>query len=436
MRPPISIKTALVAAPTTALCAAWAEAWYRRPHASWDEEGSASFAAWLDGSYGESSGLLTLARASATCALKWLFFVPYLSGVHAVELIGIEKMHGAVRDHVHDGGRGLLSVSNHASTLDDPGLMCAGVLPSEAFYTPRKMRWNFCAEKVCFSKSEVLATIFGAGKALPLSRTGGLSQPVFKTTARMLASGHHVHIYPEGRVWQEGHHARDAEGRWATANSKRFGRPLVKLGPLHRGVGDLYASAVEEKLKLLRQVQRAEAEAAEAAAAAAARVGGGGANVVDTTREHAHTSPALSKPMPLDLEALPMLLPFFALGMDNVLPLESNGRPAKGLKALRRRGPSEPPVVVKVGDEIVVRDLVRAYELETTQETRLALVDGVVERIESALVVLEGEVRALARERGVEEKYGIPCASTREEWEAAQAKYAALFTKKRTPPEK
>ena len=428
---PLGYRGALLAAPTLALGAAWAEAWYRRPKPSWDKEGAADFASWLGRSFGESSGLLALARASATSALKWLFFSPYLTRVHTVELLEIERLHAAINNHVRDGGRGLLSVSNHASTFDDPGLMCAGVLPAEAFYTPRKMRWNFCAEKVCFSKGALLAAFFGAGKALPISRKGGLQQPVLKTTARMLASGLHVHIYPEGRVWQERAHARDEHGRWSTANGKRFGKPLAKLGPLHRGVGNLFASAVDARLGEARRVAaEAEAEAARG------------------PQPQSRSATRSATPAPLDTAQLPMILPFYHVGMDNILPIEADGRPAKGLNALRARAKGEPPVVVKVGSEIAVSDLVRTYEVAVGAATtrrdgaaagaaaaadagataaRLALVDGVVARIEAALLELEGEVRSLARERGTEASYGIPQKSTRAEWDAAQARYAALF---------
>lgn len=94
-------------------------------------------------------------------------------------------------------GRGLLTVSNHQSMADDPGLFAA-VIPWWKI-RPDKMRWVLCTEDVFFW-NKILQRLLGGGNVMPLDRTGSIEQPLFKAFQEKLADGSWCHIYPEGKV--------------------------------------------------------------------------------------------------------------------------------------------------------------------------------------------------------------------------------------------
>lgn len=102
-------------------------------------------------------------------------------------------------------GRGLLSVSNHTSTLDDPALFAA-TLPLSHFATDHLtggVRWALCARDVCF-KGRALARFFMSGKTLPVDRGAGAVQPATQAAGAALAGGGWVHLFPEGRIGYSG----------------------------------------------------------------------------------------------------------------------------------------------------------------------------------------------------------------------------------------
>jgi len=127
--------------------------------------------------------------------------------------------------------RGLLTVSNHQSVIDDPGLFSAFVpwwiLPINKF------RWTICTEDVFFANS-ILQKMLGAGNGLPLDRSGSLEQPMFQRFQEKLDQGNWCHIFPEGRVWQT----------W------RFEDSEVHLGKFKFGVGKIIAHCKNEPIIL------------------------------------------------------------------------------------------------------------------------------------------------------------------------------------------
>ena len=103
-------------------------------------------------------------------------------------------------------GQPLVTVSNHASTLDDPTLFCA-MLPLRHFATESRhgrVRWTLCANDICHG-SQRLSDFFLAGKTLPIVRGAGPGQPILALVAQQLrAHGDWLHVFPEGRVRQDG----------------------------------------------------------------------------------------------------------------------------------------------------------------------------------------------------------------------------------------
>lgn len=127
----------------------------------------------------------------------------------------------------------LLTVSNHKSMLDDPGLWT--LLPF-LFMRPNKFRWVFCTEDVFFA-NKYLSKIFAWGNVMPLDRHGSITQPMFDVLRNKLLQGSWCHIFIEGRVWQD----------W------RFQENIYtpRLGPLKLGTARLIAHCDIDQLPVV-----------------------------------------------------------------------------------------------------------------------------------------------------------------------------------------
>ena len=141
-------------------------------------------------------------------------------------------------------GQGLLTVSNHASTLDDPFLF-THLMPWAFYLTEHqhgRTRWALCAKDVCF-KHDLLAQFFLSGKTLPVVRGGGIGQEIMQVAAERLASGDWLHVFPEGGIPTH-FEGRTMEGtrlgrmRWGAAKliCDNANRPPVVLPFFHRGM--------------------------------------------------------------------------------------------------------------------------------------------------------------------------------------------------------
>ena len=117
------------------------------------------------------------------------------------------------------GGRGLVTVSNHVTAVDDPGVV-ATLIPPTHFAAPQHLRWQMCAADRCFKKRALLP-FFRGGRVLPVQRGGGPHHHFIDDTVRKLEAGDWVHVFPTGR--------RDPDSR--------------TLGQLKPGVGRMIASA-------------------------------------------------------------------------------------------------------------------------------------------------------------------------------------------------
>jgi len=149
------------------------------------------------------------------------FFTIILRIMNHFKSFGKEKL----MKHIwkREEGRGLLTVSNHMSVMDDPGLWSA-LLPWWRI-RPEKMRWGVCTDDVFFCFNGKMSPLFGGGNVIPLDRSGSLEQPLFKRFHEKLNQGSWCHIFAEGRVWQ----------------SWRFDPDLQHLGKFKFGVGKLVA---------------------------------------------------------------------------------------------------------------------------------------------------------------------------------------------------
>lgn len=150
----------------------------------------------------------------------------------------------------------LITVSNHRSVFDDPGVLGC-ILPLRLALIDRHIRWSICAEEICFQHNALLESFFVAGKTLPIFRGGGVNQCHLLDFARQAAAGDWLHIFPEGGVSQLTElGGRDSEDRsdigslkWGVAKliAHSHVRPVV-IPYYHFGMDGVMPMDSEKKL--------------------------------------------------------------------------------------------------------------------------------------------------------------------------------------------
>jgi len=200
-------------------------------------------------------------------------------------------------------GQPLLTVSNHISLVDDPSGLST-LVPHSVRASAHKMRWGVCSESECNTRGTFFAALASTGNTLPIQRSAGLYQQAMTAISEKLDAGEWVHIFPEGRIWQEfGKTKRSENGRWCLP-SGRCSAPWVKLGPFKWGVGKLIANA----------------------------------------------------------EVLPIVVPYFQYGLHNVVPQRGLD------DGIRDDAPRiGQHVTFKVGDPVDVADLIKEYHHRAIQ---------------------------------------------------------------------
>lgn len=207
-----------------------------------------------------------------------------------------EKAHRFILDRPK--GVGLLTVCNHTSVVDDPWLV-GSIMPWTTLFNLPQMRWGLCADSICFSNA-LKSSFCGSGKVLPVERGAGFNQWTWRSTSNKLNRGDWVHIFPEGRVYQQ--NAFDVKKGWSQPSGRRAPKGR-ELGPLKWGVGKLIA----------------------------------------------------------DTKVMPIVLPFFHWGMENIVPHDSNNKVVSPIPALGQS------LGVIVGEPMKFDDLLREHEEETEQ---------------------------------------------------------------------
>eukprot|EP00960_Hanusia_phi_P020442 602759-Hanusia_phi.AAC.4 len=62
-----------------------------------------------------------------------------------------------------EDGVSLLTASNHASSLDDPGLISC-LIPYDVALSPKRMRWSLATQEIAFPNIPVVQAFMGAGQ--------------------------------------------------------------------------------------------------------------------------------------------------------------------------------------------------------------------------------------------------------------------------------
>ncbi|KAF8603296.1 acyltransferase-domain-containing protein [Ceratobasidium sp. AG-I] len=117
-----------------------------------------------------------------------------------VTINGLQHLLTAL-DETNRNGRGIITVSNHISVVDDP--LVWGALPAgKCILTPRNMRWTLGASDIMFT-NPVYGWFFRNGQVIETVRGAGVHQPALDIAVAKLNSGAWVHVFPEGKVNQE-----------------------------------------------------------------------------------------------------------------------------------------------------------------------------------------------------------------------------------------
>ncbi|GJE95938.1 acyltransferase-domain-containing protein [Phanerochaete sordida] len=141
---------------------------------------------------------LTLGAVGLTC--KTFLNSGYCA---AVTVNGFEHLQKALQDERRKGGRGVVTISNHISTLDDP--LTWGILPWRWYFQQGMVRWSLGAADIIFT-NPVFSAFFRQGQTLETFRGKGIYQPAVDTAIDNLNRGEWIHLFGEGKVHQPGHY--------------------------------------------------------------------------------------------------------------------------------------------------------------------------------------------------------------------------------------
>jgi monolysocardiolipin acyltransferase len=128
----------------------------------------------------------------STAAISRLFLFAF----NKTEVIGLPRFLDLLnsRSDYNTRRKGLVTVSNHVSVLDDP--LIWGVLPLSfaAFHGYMGHRWTFGSHDICFT-SAFRSHFFSLGQVLPTHRLahsqhGGIAQPTLTEGVRLLSKIH------------------------------------------------------------------------------------------------------------------------------------------------------------------------------------------------------------------------------------------------------
>lgn len=95
----------------------------------------------------------------------------------------------------------LITICNHNSCMDDP-ILWGALMPWKWIWNALRHRWGAAAHDVCFTK-QTHALFFALGRSLPVCRGAGVYQPSMETIVQLLRDNQFVHVFPQARVCDE-----------------------------------------------------------------------------------------------------------------------------------------------------------------------------------------------------------------------------------------
>lgn len=130
----------------------------------------------------------------ASLSRYWLKF-----GANEFKIKNYEKF----RNSIWNRRGGLLTVSNHISTLDDPLIWGALLNTREicSLISLGQMRWTVGAKELTFT-NPFTSWFFERGQVIPIVRGDGIFQPAMNEAIQILNNEGWLHFFPEGKVIQ------------------------------------------------------------------------------------------------------------------------------------------------------------------------------------------------------------------------------------------
>ncbi|XP_017053863.1 tafazzin isoform X1 [Drosophila ficusphila] len=128
----------------------------------------------------------------------------------------------------------LVTVSNHYSCFDDPGLW--GCLPIGLVCNTFRIRWSMAAHDICFTNRRH-SLFFMFGKCIPVVRGNGVYQEAINLCIEKAALGHWIHVFPEGKVNME---KEEIRLKWGVGRIIYESPKIPIILPMwHEGMDDL-----------------------------------------------------------------------------------------------------------------------------------------------------------------------------------------------------
>merc|ERR1719270_902152 len=148
---------------------------------------------------GTTNSPMSITSRLWTTASSFTMLVVGLGAKFLLKTVNTTLVHGQENiDKMFTSDGPVLSVVNHHSCFDDPGIWGAVLSPSQLMNT-RRMRWGASASEVIFA-NKPLETFWKLGKVIPIVRGWGVDQPAMQFLLDKLNRGGWVNIFPEGKV--------------------------------------------------------------------------------------------------------------------------------------------------------------------------------------------------------------------------------------------
>lgn len=137
---------------------------------------------------------LTVAAVAVTSRL-------FMRTWHNAEVANADILEEALKQAKLEG-RGLLTIMNHVSILDDPLVWGVAAPPRWYLRGATHMRWTLGAEDIIF-RNKLESAFFSLGQCLPVQRFGvGPFQAGMDAAVTLMDRQRWVHVFPEGFVHQ------------------------------------------------------------------------------------------------------------------------------------------------------------------------------------------------------------------------------------------
>ncbi|EMD35914.1 hypothetical protein CERSUDRAFT_115825 [Gelatoporia subvermispora B] len=117
----------------------------------------------------------------------------------SVTVNGLDNLLNALHSSEREHGRGVITVANHISRLDEPVIW--GILPWRYYFNTHLTRWTLGASDIMFT-NPVFSEFFRQGQVLETFRGKGIYQPAVDNAIKKLNMGEWIHLFGEGKVNQ------------------------------------------------------------------------------------------------------------------------------------------------------------------------------------------------------------------------------------------